>query len=80
MSEFLDWVTQNSWAVALAGVTFAVVGYALTRPAAVHGRDTDDSSAWVIFCMALYPDTRRDRDDDVSDDRDEDTGGAGGGD
>ena len=58
MSNFLDWITLNPWAVAGVAVVVAVIGYAITRPAALRGASSDDSDAWVAFCMGLYPDTR----------------------
>jgi hypothetical protein len=67
MSSLLDWITLNSWAIALAAVAFACVGYALTRPVALRGSSsTDDPTIWAAFCMGLYPDTRK-----VDDDNDE---------
>ncbi|MGI9389104.1 MAG: hypothetical protein ACR2O1_03525, partial [Boseongicola sp.] len=64
MSGILDWITLNSWAVAGVAVVAAVVGYAVTRPTALRGISSDDSNAWVAFCMGLYPDTRQGQIDD----------------
>ncbi len=64
MSSLLDWITFNSWAVALAAVAFACVGYALTRPVALRNASPNsDPTVWAAFCMGLYPDTRRAKDD-----------------
>ena len=49
---------MNSWAVAGILVVAAVIGYAVTRPVALRGASSDDPTAWIAFCMGLYPDTR----------------------
>ena len=68
MSSLLDWITLNSWAVALAAVAFACVGYALTRPMALRGSSSsDDPTVWAAICMGLYSDTRKAKDDDGED-------------
>ena len=64
MSKLLDWITVNSWAVAGILVVAAVVGYAVTRPVALRGSSSDDTTAWVAFCMSLYPDTRSNESED----------------
>lgn len=64
MSNFLDWIILNSWAVALTAVIAAIAGYAITRPAALRGASSDDPNAWLVFCTGLYPDTRADQNGD----------------
>ncbi len=64
MSSVLDWITLNSWAVALAAVAFACVGYAVTRPVALRGSSSsDDPTIWAAICMGLYSDTRKAKDE-----------------
>ena len=67
MSSILDWITLNPWAIASVAVVAAVLGYAVTRPAALRGASSDDPNAWIVFCMGLYPDTRSGPSDDTDD-------------
>lgn len=64
MNRFLDWITLNSWAVAGVLVVAAVLGYSVTRPAALRGASSDDPTPWVAFCAGLYADTRRGQSED----------------
>lgn len=78
MSRTLDWITLNSWAVAAVLIVAAVVGYAITRPAALRGASSDDPTAWLAFCMGLYPDTRPGPGDDPASTDDSGSGSDGG--
>lgn len=86
MTEALDWITVNPWAVAAIFIAFSVLGYAVTRPVALRGAAArNDPTAWIMLCMGLYPDTRAalrsGTDDEAEDDpAPEGDAGDGGGD